>query len=93
MVLWAGVLTHSAVGVGTVVGSELFNLLCIIGAVCLVTPRPLQMDWRPLSREVVFFAISLIMLLWVLNDEKVETREASMLLAGYLVRLDTPSHQ
>jgi len=42
---------------------------------------------------VVFFAISLIMLLWVLNDEKVETREASMLLAGYLVRLDTPSHQ
>jgi len=52
MVLWAGVLTHSAVGVGTVVGSELFNLLCIIGAVCLVTPRPLQMDWRPLSREV-----------------------------------------
>ena len=28
-----GVLTHSAVGVGTVVGSELFNLLCIIGAV------------------------------------------------------------
>ena len=47
-----GVLTHSAVGVGTVVGSELFNLLCIIGAVCLVPPRPLQMDWRPLSREV-----------------------------------------
>ena len=42
---------------------------------------------------MVFFAISLIMLLWVLNDEKVETREASMLLAGYLVRLDTPSHQ
>ena len=39
--------------------------------------------------QVVFFAISLIMLLWVLNDEKVETREASMLLAGYLVRLDT----
>ena len=36
---------------------------------------------------MVFFAISLIMLLWVLNDEKVETREASMLLAGYLVRL------
>ena len=37
--------------------------------------------------QVVFFAISLILLLWVLNDEKVETREASMLLAGYLVRL------
>ena len=37
--------------------------------------------------QVVFFAISLILLLWVLNDEKVETSEASMLLAGYLVRL------
>ena len=61
-----GVLTNSAVGAGTVVGSELFNMLVIIGGVCLVTPKPLQLDWRPLSREVFFFSLSLVMVLWVL---------------------------
>jgi Ca2+/Na+ antiporter len=60
-----GVLTNSAVGVGTVVGSELFNMLVIIGGVCLVTPKPLQLDWRPLSREVFFFSLSLVLVLWV----------------------------
>lgn len=30
-----GVLKESDVGVGTVVGSEMFNLLIIIGGVCL----------------------------------------------------------
>jgi hypothetical protein len=78
-----GVLTNSAVGVGTVVGSELFNMLVIIGGVCLVTPKALQLDWRPLSREVFFFSLSLVLVLWVLNDEQVETKEASVLLGGY----------
>ena len=78
-----GVLTNSAVGVGTVVGSELFNMLVIIGGVCLVTPKALQLDWRPLSREVFFFSLSLVLVLWVLNDEQVETKEALVLLGGY----------
>jgi Ca2+/Na+ antiporter len=54
------------VGAGTVVGSELFNMLVIIGGVCIVTPKALILDWRPLSREVIFFALSLIGVLWVL---------------------------
>jgi K+-dependent Na+/Ca+ exchanger-like protein len=78
-----GVLTNSAVGAGTVVGSELFNMLVIIGGVCLVTPKPLNLDWRPLSREVFFFSLSLIMILVVLNDGIVEVREAVALLSGY----------
>lgn len=78
-----GVLTNSEVGVGTVVGSELFNMLVIIGGVCLVTPKALQLDWRPLSREVFFFSLSLVLVLWVLWDEEVQTTEALVLLAGY----------
>ena len=77
-----GVLTNSEVGVGTVVGSELFNMLVIIGGVCLVTPKALQLDWRPLSREVFFFSLSLVLVLWVLNDEEVQTTEALVLLLG-----------
>ena len=78
-----GVLTYSAVGAGTVVGSELFNMLVIIGGVCLVTPKPLLLDWRPLCREVFFFSLSLIMILVVLSDSEVEMSEALALLCGY----------
>merc|ERR1711871_1583664 len=78
-----GVLTHSAVGAGTVVGSELFNMLCIVGGVCLVTPIPLTLDWRPLAREVFFFTISLVGILGALADEEVTLAEALILVSGY----------
>ena len=78
-----GVLTHSAVGVGTVVGSEVFNMLVIIGGVCLVTPTTLTLDWRPLVREVVFFALSLVGILLTLNDSVVYWYEAGLLMGGY----------
>ena len=79
-----GVLTHSAVGAGTVVGSELFNMLVIIGGVCLVTPIPLALDWRPLMREVLFFGLSLIGILVVLADSFVQLHEAILLILGYV---------
>ncbi len=77
------VITHSAVGAGTVVGSELFNMLCIVGGVCLVTPIPLTLDWRPLAREVFFFTISLIGIISALADEEVTLAEALVLISGY----------
>ena len=79
-----GVLTNSAVGAGTVVGSELFNMLVIIGGVCLVTPIPLALDWRPLVREVLFFGLSLIGILVVLADSVVQWYEALVLMFGYI---------
>lgn len=77
------VITHSAVGAGTVVGSELFNMLCIVGGVCLVTPIPLTLDWRPLAREVFFFTVSLVGILVALADEEVTLAEALVLISGY----------
>ena len=77
------VITHSAVGAGTVVGSELFNMLCIVGGVCLVTPVPLTLDWRPLAREVFFFTVSLVGIIAALADEEVTLGEAVVLISGY----------
>jgi hypothetical protein len=71
------------VGAGTVVGSELFNMLCIVGGVCLVTPTALTLDWRPLAREVFFFTISLIGIISALADEEVTLTEALVLTSGY----------
>ena len=84
-----GVLSHSAVGAGTVVGSELFNMLVIIGGVCLVTPTVLTLDWRPLMREVFFFALSLAGILSTLHDSRVTLLEASILIGGYVAYVAT----
>lgn len=79
-----GVMSNSAVGVGTVVGSELFNMLVIVGAVCLCAGKKgLSLDWRPLVREVGFFFGSLVLLIFVLHDDKVELWQGLMLVSGY----------
>ena len=79
-----GVLDGSAVGAGTVVGSELFNMLVIVGAVCLGTGSAgLMLDWRPLIREVGFFMGSLFLLIFVLYDEEVQLWEGILLFSSY----------
>lgn len=78
-----GVLSNSPVGTGTVVGSELFNMLCICGASAFVAPTALDLDWRILTREVSFYALSTVMLLVVLQDQQVAMYEALVLVGTY----------
>jgi len=78
-----GVLSNSPVGTGTVVGSELFNMLCICGGSALVASSTLHLDWRILAREVIFYALSIVLLLVVLQDKKVEFWEALLLVGTY----------
>lgn len=69
--------THSDVGVGTVVGSEIFNLLCIIGGATLVAPiAPLPVDRASFARDCAFYALAAGLLGAVVLDGKVERAEA-----------------
>jgi Ca2+/Na+ antiporter len=70
--------------IGTVVGSELFNMLCICGASALFAPSLMILDWRILVREISFYAISLGLLQLCLFDHKVEDWQALMLLGAYV---------
>jgi hypothetical protein len=36
---------------GTIVGSAVFNLTCIIGGTAIFATKPLELDWRPLTRD------------------------------------------
>lgn len=57
------------VGVGTIVGSAVFNILIIIGLSAALAKDKLDLDWRPLMRDSFFYVASVIMLivslLWV----------------------------
>lgn len=77
--------THSAIGVGTIVGSDVFNLLFICGFSVIVAPTtPLKVNGPRLARDLTFYAASIGLLFWVLKDSYVEWWEA-VILASFVV--------
>jgi Ca2+/Na+ antiporter len=62
--------THTALGVGTAIGSAIFNHLCICaGSIFYADKFTLQLDWRILSRESLVYLSSLIILVWSLKGD------------------------
>lgn len=55
--------TKDEVGIGTIVGSAVFNLLVIIGLSAALAGAVLKLDWRPLMRDSIFYIISVLLLL------------------------------
>merc|ERR1719262_397634 len=53
---------ESDVGIGTIVGSAVFNVLFVIGCCAFVSPKPLELTWWPLWRDSAFYTLDLIVL-------------------------------
>lgn len=63
--------THSALGLGTIVGSEIFNQLVICaGSIQSARNNRLKLDKAILIRDVSFYGLSLVMLLVALSDRQ-----------------------
>ncbi len=73
---------HAAIGVGTIVGSALFNLFVITG-VAMIIKSNTKLIWQPLARDLLFYAISVILLVWFFIDGTISIIEASIFVAGY----------
>lgn len=71
------------VGIGTIVGSAVFNLCCIIGGTALFTPQVLTIDWKPITRDSLFYAASIVAMISVLVDGAVTLNEAIALIVTY----------
>lgn len=79
-------LSDSNVGVGTIIGSAVFNILVIIGATAMLSSRPLQLDYRPVVRDNAFYFVSVILLIIVIQvggDEDIDTLDSIILLIWY----------
>jgi Ca2+/Na+ antiporter len=60
--------TKSALGVGTAVGSAIFNHLCICaGSIFYAKDCTLYLDWRILTRECSIYLSSTVILVWSLK--------------------------
>ncbi|MDH5396724.1 MAG: calcium/sodium antiporter, partial [Cyclobacteriaceae bacterium] len=74
---------HEEIGIGTIVGSALFNILAIIGAAAFV--RKAVLVWQPVLRDIMFYMISIIALWIVFNDGLVTFYESLSLISLYVL--------
>ncbi|XP_028256820.1 sodium/potassium/calcium exchanger 2-like [Parambassis ranga] len=75
--------SHSNVGIGTIVGSAVFNILFVIGMCALFSKEVLNLTWWPLFRDVSFYIIGLLMLIYFFLDNQITLSESVSLLLCY----------
>ncbi len=76
---------HSDVGIGTIVGSAVFNILVITGVSAIV--RPTQVSWRVVVRDVVMYVASIALLFATFADGHIALIEALVFLVLYGIYL------
>lgn len=75
--------SHSNVGIGTIVGSAVFNILFVIGMCALFSREVLNLTWWPLFRDVSFYIVGLLMLIYFFLDNQITVGESVSLLLFY----------
>ncbi|KAK7912352.1 hypothetical protein WMY93_012563 [Mugilogobius chulae] len=77
-------IAHSNIGIGTIVGSAVFNILFVIGMCAIFAQEVLSLTWWPLFRDVSFYFLNLMLLILFFLDNEVQWYESLVLLLGYL---------
>ncbi|KAM5178719.1 sodium/potassium/calcium exchanger 4 isoform 2-T2 [Callospermophilus lateralis] len=76
-------ITHGDVGVGTIVGSAVFNILCIIGVCGLFAGQVVRLTWWAVCRDSVYYTLSVIVLIAFIYDEEIVWWEGLVLIVLY----------
>ncbi len=78
----------NSTGTGTIVGSAMFNILVIVAlsaAVAGSNGGSINIDWRPVCRDIVFYSYSIAILALVFLDEKVQWWEGLIMFLSYVL--------
>uniref|UniRef100_A0A182Q635 Sodium/calcium exchanger membrane region domain-containing protein n=1 Tax=Anopheles farauti TaxID=69004 RepID=A0A182Q635_9DIPT len=78
-------IADSDMGLGTVMGSLLFNTLGVAGLAGLATKAPVQLDWWPLTRDSIVFSIHIALLIGFAWDGRIYWYEAMVFFILFFV--------
>ncbi|KAF6732204.1 Sodium/potassium/calcium exchanger 4 [Oryzias melastigma] len=81
-------ITHGDVGVGTIVGSAVFNILCIIGVCGIFAGQVVMLTRWAVFRDSFYYILSVVALIAFIYDEKIDWWESLVLVvmyAGYIL--------
>lgn len=79
--------THGDVGIGTIVGSAIFNILVITGVSAVA--RPVSITWRVIVRDMLMYTLSLALLIFTVSDGQITFWETTLFLGLYAVYIYT----
>lgn len=84
-------ITEGDIGLGTIVGSAVFNILGVTGVAGLaVWKNDVPIDWFPITRDCLMYGITVLALIGVISNNIVEWYEALILIfmfGAYIVVL------
>ena len=73
----------SSIGVGTIVGSAVFNILVIIGITTISVGKTLILDWKPLVRDCTFYGAAVIGIATTFTGGRVDWWEGGIYVGLY----------
>ena len=76
---------HQVIGIGSIVGSAIFNLLVIVGAAAYFSKKNTKLTWQPMVRDLLFYAVAVAFLVGFIWDGEFSWGEATVFLAVYVV--------
>lgn len=74
---------HPDVGAGAIVGSAIFNILVIVGVSALF--RAVKVQWQPVIRDMLFYIVTILLLMWSFWDGKITIIEAGVFVMTYII--------
>ncbi|XP_052001731.1 sodium/potassium/calcium exchanger 4-like [Xyrauchen texanus] len=77
-------ITHGDVGVGTIVGSAVFNILCIIGVCGIFAGQVVYLTKFSVFRDSIYYIFSVVALIAFIYDEKIVWWESLVLIIMYV---------
>lgn len=78
-------ITEGDIGIGTIVGSAVFNILAVAACCGIGTSMVIPLDWWPLTRDCLAYGFTVAVLICIIHDERVEWYEALILVLLYIV--------
>ncbi|XP_037916308.1 sodium/potassium/calcium exchanger 3 isoform X2 [Hermetia illucens] len=78
-------ITEGDIGIGTIVGSAVFNILAVAACCGIGAGMAVPLDWWPLTRDCLAYGITVAILICIIHDERVEWYEALTLVLLYIV--------
>ena len=84
-------ISNTAIGVGTVIGGDLFNHLINIGLSIWVAPNhTLKVNSLVVTREIIFYFISSLLVIWAVHEDFGESLRNTFNREQWLSCLDIP---
>ncbi|KAJ9582403.1 hypothetical protein L9F63_003256, partial [Diploptera punctata] len=78
-------ITEGDIGVGTIVGSAVFNILAVAACCGIGAGIVVPLDWWPLTRDCLAYGVTVSLMICIIHDERVEWYEALTLVLLYIV--------